>query len=150
MMKDNKARSLVKGISWRVIGTLDTFLLAYFFLGDIRLAAPIAITEVLTKIGLYFLHERMWNIISWGRKGSRTAHLRSVVKGISWRFFGSVDTMLVSLIFSGNPWSAFKIGASEVITKIFLYYLHERIWARVKWGRVYDERHREAVERVRP
>lgn len=64
-MKDSNLRSLVKGVSWRVVGTIDTFVLAYIYFGDIKIAAPIAATEVLTKIFLYYLHERIWNIIPW-------------------------------------------------------------------------------------
>ncbi len=134
--KDTKARSLVKGITWRVVGTIDTFLLAYLFLGEFSLAGPIALTEVATKILLYFLHERLWNLVGWGRKDGHVSHLRSIIKGISWRVFGTIDTILISWIYSGNPWGALKIGISEVLTKVLLYYLHERLWALFKWGRI--------------
>ena len=137
-MKDSNVRSLIKGISWRIIGTIDTFLIAYFYFGDIKLAAPIAATEVLTKIFLYYMHERVWNIINWGRISNKPSHIRSLVKGISWRFFGSIDTMLISFLYSGSPLNSIKIGATEVLTKVGLFYLHERIWALVKWGRVYN------------
>jgi uncharacterized membrane protein len=137
-MKDSNLRSLVKGISWRVIGTIDTFILAYFYFGDLKIAAPIAATEVFTKIFLYYLHERLWNTIPWGRFSNRPAHIRSLIKGISWRFFGSLDTTLISYIYSGNPWNSLKVGGSEVLTKIGLFYLHERLWAQIKWGRIYS------------
>ncbi len=136
-MKDSNLRSLVKGVSWRVVGTIDTFVLAYIYFGDIKIAAPIAATEVLTKIFLYYLHERIWNIIPWGRSSRRPAHLRSLLKGISWRFFGSIDTTLISYLYSGNPWNSLKVGGSEVLTKIGLFYLHERLWAQIKWGRIF-------------
>jgi uncharacterized membrane protein len=138
-ISDTKARSLVKGISWRIIGTIDTFLLAYLFLGEVKLAGPIALTEVATKVLLYFVHERLWNLSQWGRKDGQVSHVRSVTKGISWRIFGTIDTIIISWIFSGNPWSAIKIGFSEVLTKVVLYYLHERAWTWVKWGRIIKE-----------
>jgi uncharacterized membrane protein len=50
MLSDTKARSLVKGISWRTIGSIDTFVIAYFFFGKVSVALPIALTEVATKI----------------------------------------------------------------------------------------------------
>jgi uncharacterized membrane protein len=137
-MKDSNTRSLVKGVSWRTIGTIDTFLIAYLYFGDLSLAAPIAATEVLTKVLLYYLHERLWNAISWGRFGKNGAsHLRSLVKGINWRFIGSMDTMIISFIYSGNPWSSFYIGGTELFTKVALFYFHERLWNSVKWGRVH-------------
>jgi uncharacterized membrane protein len=134
--KDSKTRSLLKGISWRIIGTIDTFLLAWLFLGEVKLAAPIAIAEVFTKILLYFAHERIWNVIGWGRNKNTVSHLRSLTKGVSWRFFGSIDTIFISWFFSGNPFSALKIGFTEVLTKVLLFYLHERVWSLIHWGRI--------------
>ena len=66
-MKVTKARSLVKAISWRVIGTVDTFILAYLITNKPITAASIAGFEVLTKTILYYMHERGWNKIKWGR-----------------------------------------------------------------------------------
>jgi uncharacterized membrane protein len=146
MMKDSNLRSLVKGVSWRAVGTLDTFVLAYFYFGDVKIAGPIALTEVFTKIFLYYLHERIWNIIHWGRHSRMPAHLRSLAKGVSWRFFGSIDTTIISYIYSGSPWGALKVGGSEVITKIGLFYLHERLWALIKWGRIFTTPQDEVVK----
>ena len=60
-------RSLVKAISWRVTGTIDTIALSYFFTGQIETAISIGLTEVMTKMVLYYGHERLWNRISLGR-----------------------------------------------------------------------------------
>jgi uncharacterized membrane protein len=137
MFKDKPIRSLVKGVSWRMVGTIDTFFVSWLILGDIRLAAPIALTEVLTKVFLYFLHERLWNIIKWGRKYNKPTHVRSLVKGISWRFVGSTDTILISLFYSGLVLGSFGIGLSEILTKVVLFYLHERLWTVIRWGRIF-------------
>ena len=138
-MKDTNLRSLVKGISWRAVATVDTFLLAWLILGDSHKAMPIAGAELITKIFLFYFHERIWNKIQWGRVNGHVSHIRSVVKGVSYRFFGSLDTMILSWIFSGNLLGAFAIGASEVITKVALFYFHERMWAAIRWGRIYVE-----------
>jgi uncharacterized membrane protein len=137
MVRDTKARSLVKGISWRTVGSIDTFIIAYFFFGKVSVALPIALTEVATKIILYFLHERLWNQISYLRDNNPLSNIRSLLKGISWRAFGTIDTIFISWIISGNPLAALKVGTTEVFTKIFLYYLHERIWRLIKWGRIF-------------
>lgn len=65
---DNKIRSLAKAISWRMTGTLDTFVISWFITGTLTLATGIALTEIFTKVGLFWLHERVWNRIQWGRK----------------------------------------------------------------------------------
>lgn len=61
-------RSLAKAISWRVTGSIDTILLSWLFTSDLRIAAAIGLTEVATKMVLYYLHERAWNRIPLGRR----------------------------------------------------------------------------------
>ncbi len=62
-------------------------------------------------------------------------HWRSVAKAISWRVTGTLDTMVISWIITGELKMAISIGFIEVFTKIFLYYLHERFWNHIKAGR---------------
>ena len=61
-------RSVAKSISWRVIGTLDTIIISYFITGEVSLALSIGSVELVTKMLLYFFHERLWNLIKWGKK----------------------------------------------------------------------------------
>jgi uncharacterized membrane protein len=61
---------------------------------------------------------------------------RSIVKALSWRMTGTLDTMVVSFIISGRIKIALSIGFVELFTKIALYYLHERAWNRIPFGRV--------------
>lgn len=60
-------RSVVKAFSWRLIGTLDTLMVSYFLTGTLSLAASIASIDFITKLILYFFHERIWNTIKWGK-----------------------------------------------------------------------------------
>jgi uncharacterized membrane protein len=53
-------RHIAKTISWRIIGTLDTFLLSWFITGSMKIGATIGGVEVITKMILYFFHERAW------------------------------------------------------------------------------------------
>lgn len=69
VLEDRPIRSLAKALSWRVTGSLDTILLSWFFTQDVAVAMAIGLTEVLTKMVLYYLHERAWNRISLGRAG---------------------------------------------------------------------------------
>lgn len=66
-------------------------------------------------------------------KGHET-HSRSVVKAASWRLLGSIDTFLLSWYFTGSPKAAGAIALTEVLTKMVLYYFHERVWSSVHWG----------------
>ena len=61
--------------------------------------------------------------------------IRSLVKAVSWRATGSLDTILLSWLFTGNLGVAAAIGFTEVVTKMVLYYVHERVWAGIGFGR---------------
>jgi uncharacterized membrane protein len=74
---EKPVRSLVKAISWRVTGSIDTLILSWLFTGDLTIAAAIGATEIMTKMVLYYLHERAWNRISLGRitiDNEKTSH----------------------------------------------------------------------------
>ncbi|WP_435624790.1 DUF2061 domain-containing protein [Flagellimonas sp.] len=60
-------RSIAKSISWRIVGTLDTVLISWIITGTFSLAFSIGMVELVTKMVLYFFHERIWNRIGWGR-----------------------------------------------------------------------------------
>ena len=60
-------RSLAKAVTWRATGSVDTFVLAYLFTGQVKVAAAISGTEIITKIALYFVHERVWQRLAPGR-----------------------------------------------------------------------------------
>jgi len=129
---DSHVRAVAKGVTWRIIGTLDTFLWSWLITHESVKAGAIASTEVFTKIGLFYLHERVWRVL----KFAPNSHVRSLVKAVSWRFVGSLDTFVLSMIFTGNAKYAVSIASAEALTKIALYYVHERIWRRVRWGRL--------------
>lgn len=64
--REAHSRSFAKAVSWRILGSLDTFALSWFFTGSAKAAGAIAVTEVLTKMVLYYFHERAWANVSWG------------------------------------------------------------------------------------
>lgn len=67
MSADKPIRSFYKALSWRVTGSLDTMLLSWLFTQQLDVAIAIGLTEVLTKMVLYYLHERAWNRVALGR-----------------------------------------------------------------------------------
>ena len=64
---------------------------------------------------------------------------RSIAKALSWRLTGTLDTIIVSFFISGRISIALSIGFVELFTKLFLYYLHERAWNRISFGRVREK-----------
>ncbi|WP_299617280.1 DUF2061 domain-containing protein [uncultured Tenacibaculum sp.] len=61
--------------------------------------------------------------------------MRSVVKSISWRAVGTIDTIVISWLITGEVNTALSIGGIELVTKMLLYFFHERVWNSIKWGR---------------
>lgn len=148
-------RSVAKAVSWRVVGTIDTLILSWLiitYLGplfglnegvshadNLETATYIAVTEVLTKMVLYFLHERGWAMVKWDvgvdDEGHRREGIkRSGMKTGTWRMIASLDTFLLAFFFTGNIGTALSIGGLEIVTKLVLYFFHERAWSRVKFG----------------
>ena len=68
MYKDTNKRSIVKGISWRVVATTTTIAIVYFFFDRLDLAIAAGMIETVLKVGLYWVHERAWFKVRWGRK----------------------------------------------------------------------------------
>ena len=66
-MVSTKKRSLAKTITWRIVATTDTFIIAWLFTSDEVIAASIAGLEVVTKLVLYYIHERGWTSVKWGQ-----------------------------------------------------------------------------------
>ena len=135
-MKDKSyKRHIAKTITWRVIATLDTILLSWLITGNPLTGLKIGIAEVFTKMILYFFHERIWFKINLSKDGKvLESRKRHIAKTITWRFIGTLDTMVIAWIISGNPLTGLKIGFAEVLTKMIIYYLHERVWYKSDYG----------------
>lgn len=59
---------------------------------------------------------------------------RSLAKTVSWRIIGTIDTVLLGWLITGNMEMGIKIGGIELITKMILYFFHERAWAKIDFG----------------
>lgn len=135
-MKDHSyKRHIAKTLTWRFVGTIDTILLSWIITGNPTLGMQVGMVEFFSKMVLYYAHERLWFKVNLSKKGklleSRKRHL---AKTISWRLIGSISTMLLAWLITGNPFLGIKIGLAEIVTKMLLYYLHERIWYKIGLG----------------
>ncbi|NRR91009.1 DUF2061 domain-containing protein [Winogradskyella undariae] len=138
-------RHIAKTITWRILGTLDTLLLSWFISDDITIGLKIGGLELITKMLLYYGHERLWF-----KSKIKSSNQRHILKTFSWRGVGTIDTMLLGWLISGNPLTGLKIGGAEVVTKMLLYFGHEKIWYRINFGldqRVRKKRLQELRER---
>ena len=85
---DKPIKSLMKSVSWRIVGTIDTMVISYFITGKVTIALSIGSVEVLTKTILYYFHERLWAHIHkiklklWMRSNSKQYDKQYEVKGV--------------------------------------------------------------------
>ena len=95
-MNETNARSIAKALSWRAIGTFETFVISWLLTGEIGIAGSIAGIQIIASTVLYWFHERAWVKISWGRFTKPTA---SPV-GFDWR------KETVQMLGRWQPWHA--------------------------------------------
>ena len=137
--QESHLRSVLKGISWRVIATTDTVLVALlitclFGKCSIENALKIGAVEFLLKLLVYYVHERIWQRF---RGGGLVTKLTTVYKSISWRVVATTMTFIISgAILESFDEIALFIALTELFTKFVLYYLHERLWLRLPLGRI--------------
>lgn len=137
--KESHIRSLLKGISWRIIATSDTILVVLFITcisGECSLdnALKIGAIEFLLKFLVYYLHERAWQKILLNKVVSQKETLK---KTISWRVIATLMTFVISgIVLETFDEIALYIGLTELFAKFVLYYLHERLWLKLPLGRI--------------
>ncbi|MBT8257481.1 MAG: DUF2061 domain-containing protein [Bacteroidia bacterium] len=132
-------RSLVKGISWRIIATADTIMVVLFvtcLTGNCSLedAIKIGLVEFLIKLAIYYVHERIWQrAYSDGVVTKR----ESLYKSLTWRLVATTTTFIISgAILERFDEIALYIALTELFTKFVLFYIHERLWLRIPLGKI--------------
>ena len=133
-MKISK-RHLAKSISWRFIGTVDTFVFSWIITGDISEGLNLSGITTITKLIWYYIHERFWF-----NSTIMNSNKRHLIKTFSWRGIGTIDTILFGWLITGNPLTGLKIGGIEMLSKMLLYYGHEKLWYNINYG--LDQRNR--------
>ncbi len=138
--KEKVFRSIVKSITWRIIGTSSLIAVTYFFTKNFDLSVAIGGIDIISNLILYFVHERVWERISWGRSFFDQLTFtdnkkRSFAKSISWRILATLYLMVVSYILTDKLFVSVAISLTDAILNIIEYYLHERVWNLFKFGR---------------
>jgi len=103
--------------------------LSWFITGDFSVGLKIGGFELISKMVLYYFHEQLWF-----KSNITNTNKRHLLKTFSWRTIGTLDTILLSWLITGNPLTAFKIGIAEVFSKMLLYFGHEKLWYKINYG----------------
>lgn len=137
--RESHLRSLLKGVSWRIVATIDTIivvLLVTCITGNCGLdyAIKIGLVEFLLKLAVYYFHERAWQ---FALKDGKVTKKETLFKSISWRLVATSMTFLISgAILEAFDEIALFIALTELVTKFVLYYAHERIWILLPLGNI--------------
>ena len=137
-MKISK-RHIAKSLTWRFVGTIDTFVFTWLITRDLNEGLSISGITTFTKLLWYYIHERCWFNTS-----ITDSNKRHILKTFSWRGVGTLDTVLFGWLITGNPFTGLKIGVIETASKMLLYFGHEKLWYKINFG--LDRRNR--VKRI--
>ena len=127
-MKISK-RHIAKSFTWRFIGTIDTLVFAWLITGSLSEGLSISGITTFTKLLWYYIHER-W----WFNSSITDSNKRHILKTFTWRGVGTLDTVLFGWLITGNPFTGLKIGGIETVSKMLLYFGHEKLWYKINYG----------------
>jgi uncharacterized membrane protein len=137
--RESHLRSLLKGLSWRIIATIDTIIIVWIITClngacSLQNALEIGLAEFVLKFLVYYLHERFWQRAF---KNGGITQKETLYKTISWRIVATTLTFFISgAVLNAFNEIALYIALTELFTKFVLYYLHERMWLKLPLGKL--------------
>ncbi len=142
-MNKSRIRHIAKAITWRVVASATTFMLALLFFKDdpdaSKKATYVALIEATLKLVFYYYHERFWFTFK-----TMSARKRHIVKSVTWRAIATLTTFAVAMIvFREDPnvtEKASLVAFAEIFIKMLIYYLHEEAWYMTDFGLDEEER----------
>lgn len=133
-------RTIAKMISWRVLLTVSHFVNALIVTGSIAMGIKIAGWSLVINSVLYWIHERVWNWFQWNKRPDdnrffKDGHPRTTTKMITWRAIVNFSNFFIPYFATGSWGQAGAFFTIAVVVNMTLYYLHERGWNMIKWGK---------------
>jgi uncharacterized membrane protein len=135
---ESTKRSLVKALVWRLTAGLVTFVSSLYYSGSLSTAISIVGGDFLSKAGFMFVGERLWSRVQWGQGKKGDSAQRSLAKAVIWRVIAASNTLLCGTLLAKNVNIAAKIAGTDTIIKTALFFVNERAWARIEWGKQYN------------
>lgn len=138
--KEQHPRSIVKTITWRIALTISHITNAFIVTGSLILGLQIAGLAAIINSFLFWSHERLWNKFQWNReKNEKTSfsegQTRTISKIVTWRILITFSNFLIPFIMTGSWGSAVLFAGMATVVNMFIFWAHERIWNKVRWGK---------------
>lgn len=137
---ENNLRTIIKTISWRVLLTVSHIINGFIVSGSIIVGLKIAGWSLIINSCLYWIHERLWNYVQWNKKPKdgkffKDGHPRTTTKMITWRIIVNFSNFFIPYFMTGSWGQAGAFFTIAVIVNMTLFYVHERVWNIIKWGK---------------
>ena len=141
---ENHSRTIAKVISWRVLLTISHIVNGFIVSGNWATGLQIAGLAAVINSVLYWLHERSWNFAQWNRTSKDSVMFfegqpRTISKIITWRVLITGSNFLIPFIMTGSWGAAILFAGMATVVNMLLFWSHERVWNRAKWGKTVKE-----------
>ena len=123
-------RTFIKSLTWRILATGTTILIAFLLTGALAQALSVGIPDFFVKFIVYYAHERLWLLTALQQLKSRV-----LFKMVSWKLIAVSLSMAVTFYVSGSLKIALKLGPIDFGIKTLSFYLHEKLWDSIEYGR---------------
>ena len=134
---DTYNRTFAKTVTYRIVTFVLTFVLTYLITGDAFPSATIAILSLTVGALSFIIHERLWTRVKWGNMGGIDRKIRSVAKTITYRLWSLFIVFVIGLFLGMGGGDAALLTIALNIMYLTTHYVNERLWNRVKWGKIY-------------
>lgn len=140
MFTESHVRTVAKTLTVRVCFTLSHILNGYIVTGSWMTGVAIASFAVVINMLLFWSHDRVWNWFQWNRKPKDGAFFidgypRTISKSATWRALITLNNFLIPFITTGSWQIALAFLTIATFLNIVVYYTHERVWNKIKWGK---------------
>ena len=137
---ENHPRTIVKAITFRILFTISHIVNAFIVTSSFITGLKIAGLATIINTCLFWIHERIWNILSWNRNDNKKivfneGNPRSLSKMISWRITVTTSNVFIPYFITGSWGQAVLFAGIATIVNMFLFWTHERIWNLFKFGK---------------
>ena len=131
---DSHIRTIVKAVSYRTVVAVSIFLAALAMNYSAGFGLAFVILSYTVGFISFWIQERIWNRVGWGKDGLVDLKRRSLAKTITWRVWSFVVLAVVGMIMGLNTEHAVEWSIVTNILFVVVHYVHERAWNLLKWG----------------
>lgn len=140
MFQDSNIRTLVKTLSYRTAVAVSIFLAAIAMDYSAGFGLTFVVLSYTVGFASFWVQERIWNLIKWGKVDNLDLRRRSLVKTVTWRIWSFLVLAVIGMIMGLNSTSAVEWSIVTNILFVVVHYTHERVWNLLHWGKITKEK----------